>query len=81
MGSVPAPGHEARRCFAIALGSTLTVTGNTITHNEAKGGKREGGRDGQGVGGGVYNLGTFAFDITTVIKKNHASSSNDDIFP
>ena len=23
----------------------------------------------------------FTFDVTTAIKKNHASTSNDDIFP
>jgi hypothetical protein len=33
------------------------------------------------VGGGVSNLGTFAFDALTVIEKNHASTSNDDLFP
>jgi hypothetical protein len=33
-------------------------------------------------GGGVYNkLGMFAFDVFTVIEGNHASTSNDDIFP
>jgi hypothetical protein len=36
------------------------------------------GRIGQGVGGGVYNLGTFVFDIATLITGNHASTSNDD---
>jgi hypothetical protein len=50
--------------------------------NEANGGEEgTGGTDGQGVGGGVYNLGTFTFDVFTVIKKNEASTSNDDIFP
>jgi hypothetical protein len=39
-----------------------------------------GGSDGQGIGGGVYNLGAFTYDATTVIKDNHASTSNDDIF-
>jgi hypothetical protein len=34
-----------------------------------------------GIGGGIYNLGTFTFDAFTVIKGNHASTSNDDIFP
>jgi hypothetical protein len=33
------------------------------------------------VSGGVYNLGAFTFDVTTIIRKNHASTSNDDIFP
>ena len=28
------------------------------------------GSDGQGIGGGVYNLGTFTFDSTTVIAYN-----------
>jgi hypothetical protein len=33
-----------------------------------------------GIGGGVYNLGTFTADSATVIAGNHASTSNDDIF-
>lgn len=33
-----------------------------------------------GVRGGVYNLGTFS-DDATVIDDNHASTSNDDLFP
>jgi hypothetical protein len=40
-----------------------------------------GGSNGQGVGGGVYNLGTFLRDALTVIKKNNASTSNDDVYP
>jgi hypothetical protein len=40
-----------------------------------------GGSAGQGVGGGVYNLGTLSFDLATVIALNHASTSNNDIFP
>jgi hypothetical protein len=38
------------------------------------------GQDGHGVGGGVYNLGTITFDVTTIIMNNHASTSNDDLF-
>jgi hypothetical protein len=30
------------------------------------------------VGGGVYNLGTFLFDATTIIAHNHAATSHDD---
>jgi hypothetical protein len=41
----------------------------------------EGGGDGQGIGGGVYNLGTFDFDAATLVALNHASDSNDDLFP
>jgi hypothetical protein len=40
----------------------------------------DGGMDGQGVGGGVYNLGTILFDPATLIASNHASTSNDDGF-
>ena len=40
-----------------------------------------GGSAGQGIGGGVYNLGTFSFDAATTIAENVASTSNDDIFP
>ena len=39
-----------------------------------------GSTDGFGVGGGVYNLGTFQFDAATVIARNHASNSSDDGF-
>ncbi len=33
------------------------------------------------LGGGVYYLGMFTFDVFTVIKGNHASTSNNDIYP
>jgi hypothetical protein len=38
------------------------------------------GTEGEGVGGGVYNLGALLFDDATVIAFNHASTSNDDGF-
>ncbi len=64
-----------------ATGATLTVATSTITHNRARGGKgKHGGSDGQGIGGGVYDLGIFSYP-GTVIRKNHASTSNDDIGP
>jgi hypothetical protein len=48
--------------------------------NQAFGGFGDGeGTDGLGVGG-VYNLGTFLFDLVTVIRHNRASTSNDDCF-
>ena len=66
----------------IGTGATLTVSATTITKNHANGGSGRGrGTDGQGVGGGVYNEGTFTFDVTTFIAQNHASTSNNDIFP
>jgi hypothetical protein len=62
--------------------TVVNVTGSGITHNQADGGPAgSGGSDGQGIGGGVYALGMFSFDATTVITKNHASTSNDNIFP
>jgi hypothetical protein len=39
------------------------------------------GTDGLGIGGGVYNLGTFLADAATVIRHNRASTSDDDLFP
>jgi hypothetical protein len=61
--------------------ANVTVTATTITDNRADGGAGgDGGADGQGVGGGVYNLGTFLVDALTVIRHNHASTSNDDCF-
>jgi hypothetical protein len=62
-------------------GGAVTVSASRITDNRARGGEGEGGgTDGLGVGGGVYNLGTFSFDVFTVIRHNHASTSNDDGF-
>jgi hypothetical protein len=58
----------------------VTVSASAITHNQADGGHGDGGTDGLGIGGGVYNLATFLFDAATVIAHNHASDSNDDCF-
>jgi hypothetical protein len=61
---------------------TANVAFCTFTHNQAVGGEEgAGGSDGHGIGGGVYDLGTVAFDALTVIKRNHASTSHDDIYP
>ena len=64
--------------------STLQLSNSMFANNQAIGGQAgTGGSAGQGLGGGVYvyNLGMFAFDLETAIKKNHASTSNDDVFP
>ena len=53
--------------------SSLALTNSSVTRNEANGLP--------GIGGGVYNLGTFTFDAATVIALNEASTSNDNIFP
>jgi hypothetical protein len=65
--------------------SSLAVTGSTITHNDADGGPAgAGGTAGQGQGGGLYlaSGGIVCLDVFTQahVKKNHASTSNDDIF-
>jgi hypothetical protein len=61
--------------------STLALSGSTVQYNIAVvvvvG---AGGSDGQGIGGGVYSIGVVDFVGTNVIKKNQASTSNDDLF-
>ena len=52
---------------------TLTLTGSRVKKNHANGHP--------GIGGGIYSLGTFTFDAATDISGNHASTSNDNIFP
>jgi hypothetical protein len=67
---------------ALQAGSSATVSDSGITHNQALGGEEgAGGSDGQGLGSDGYDLGTFTADALTVIKKNHASTSDDDFFP
>jgi hypothetical protein len=59
------------------FGGSLILKGAIVTDNLALGGRP----GGQGIGGGVYNAGTFTFDATTVIAKNHASTSGDNVGP
>jgi hypothetical protein len=50
--------------------------------NLALGGEgKHGGTDGEGIGGGVYNLGTFSADSETSILFNIASTSDDNFGP
>jgi hypothetical protein len=62
-------------------GGTSTLDGARVTGNLAQGGAGGmGGQDGQGVGGGVY-IGTGTVHAPAVhVAKNHASTSNDDLF-
>lgn len=61
--------------------SSLRLERSTVTENHANGGNAgTGGSDGQGVGGGLYTLVAFDLDTLTLIFKNHASSSDDDVF-
>jgi hypothetical protein len=53
-----------------------------VTRNLASGGEAgSGGSEGLGIGGGVYYLGTYSADSETVIKKNQATTSNDNVWP
>jgi hypothetical protein len=70
--------------MAIASGCTASVVASFIEFNDALGGDAgPGGTDGQGVGGGVYVFagGDFTYDATTVIKRNRASTSHNNIGP
>jgi hypothetical protein len=65
--------------------SSLTITSSAISHNDADAGAGgAGGSAGQGVGGGLYlaDGGIVCIDTPTVvnIKKNHASTSNNNIY-
>ena len=66
--STVAPLRLVRRTYPLSIASSQT------TAQGAHGG-------GHGVGGGVYNVGVFAFDAATVIDHNQASTSNGDVFP
>jgi hypothetical protein len=66
----------------LASGASVSLAACTVTNNQALGGKGiGGGADGQGIGGGVYDLGSFTYDLATIIANNHASTSNNDIYP
>jgi hypothetical protein len=66
--------------LAVQSGASATLSASTVTHNQALGGAAgAGGSAGHGSGGGVYNLGTFT-DLASVVKKNKASTSDDDVF-
>jgi hypothetical protein len=59
----------------------LVLTGCLVTANQANGGTSNTGTNaGVGSGGGVYNLAVLEAHAS-VIKKNHASTSNPNIFP
>ncbi len=65
-----------------ALIASATLIDSSVENNDALGGEAGyGDSDGQGVGGGVYNLdGTLNVDATDHIMKNFASTSNNNIF-
>jgi hypothetical protein len=62
--------------------SPLDLQGAIVNYNLAIGGEAEdGGSDGLGIGGGVYYLEPYSFDGATVIEKNQATTSNNDVGP
>jgi hypothetical protein len=83
-GSGATGGNGLSGGLAVAFGSSASLAASTIEKNSAVGGDGGyGASDGNGLGGGVYvfDLGTLTYDPTTQIKKNHASTSNDNIDP
>ena len=67
--------------IAVIVDSSVAVRGGHRIQRRRRRPGGIGGSDGLGIGGGVNNGGSFIFDAATVIKHNHASTSNDDIFP
>jgi hypothetical protein len=62
---------------------SATLLGTRIVNNDALGGSAgTGGSVGKGIGGGVYvaDAATADADAQTVIRGNHASTSDDDVF-
>jgi hypothetical protein len=65
----------------LGVPTVLTVQQSSLTQNKAQAGAdASGGSDGLGVGGGVYNLGQLAVGPLTLIGKNQATASDDDLF-
>ena len=65
-------------------GGNTSIAATIIAGNHANGGDGgAGGSDGEGIGGGVYAVyaqGAFELVNLTLIRNNHASTSDDDIF-
>ena len=72
--------EAASRCWR---GGSASIDATWIVANAALGGVAgAGGASGQGIGGGIYTVGTFGvFTSFTVIKDNHASTSGNNIGP
>jgi hypothetical protein len=82
-GSAGSGGNGLGGGIFVGQTAVLTVTGSTITGNEALGGTGAASfHDGKGQGGGIF-LATGAdvcIDVATIITGNHASTSDDDVF-
>ena len=69
--------------LAVFARSTAALTACTIQANTARGGAAGffTGYPGHGIGGGAYGIGTITFDAATVIARNQASTSNNNVYP
>jgi hypothetical protein len=66
----------------VGMSTTLNVAQSFIAGNDANGGRGSGGgKSGLGEGGGVYTIGTFGDDSSTVITGNRASTSGNNVGP
>ncbi len=86
-GSYRVPGANGGNAFGGGLyvgGGTVTFSSSTILSNTAQGGAggSSGGNKGQGIGGGIYidAAAWVGLDGFTVVRRNHASTSDNDIF-
>ena len=62
----------------------LVAKDSRFDHNKATGGYNgnlAGVAGGLAAGGAIHHLGDFSFDKTTVIEKNNASTSGDNLAP
>jgi hypothetical protein len=68
--------------LAVFARSTAALTACTIQANTARGGAAGffTGDLGHGIGGGAYGIGTITFDAATVIARNLASTSNNNVY-
>jgi hypothetical protein len=60
--------------------SSLALDASSVTRNHANGGDGRAGGEGEGLGGGIYNLGDLFADLDSLIEANHASTDFDDMF-
>jgi hypothetical protein len=87
VGGTGAAGADGGSGFGGGLvvdAGSASLKASIVVKNFASGGPGgSGASDGSGVGGGVYvfDQALLTYDPVTQIKHNHASTSNDDIFP
>ena len=73
-------GGGTSRVFEIAAGTNVTLANLAITDGNSVADNPDGTSQFDGEGGGIYDLGTLSLTSSSV-SGNHATTSNDDIFP